>query len=431
MSYTRAEEVQIDSWEVVGNKDWNWKNLLTYYKKSEGFQVPTQDQIAHGANYNASYHGLNGPLKVGWPTSMTNSSVFNALKQTFEKLGVDYNPESEGGKMVGFTVHPDTLDRAKNVREDAARAYYWPYEARSNLKIISNTRANKVVWANTTHGGDAVAVGVEVTNEYGTEIIYADREVILSAGALRSPALLELSGVGNPAVLGQHGIPVRVNLTTVGENLQDQTNNALSWAGVDTLTGLATFSSLPSVNQLYGDNATAMAVSVKSQLASYARTVAQASHGALQEANLLDAFNLQFDMIFKSQVPYTEIVFAPSGQSFTVEYWPLLPFSRGSVHIRSANASDLPAINPNYFMFEQDAEAQMTVAKYIRKALATAPLSGLVDEELSPGLEVLPANASTSTWDRWIKANCKIFALPFLSPQRKSKPCDKKRKDYL
>lgn len=128
MSYTRAESVQIDNWEVVGNKGWNWDSLFPYYTKSEGFQVPTKDQIAHGANYNASYHGLEGPLKVGWPTSMTNSSIFVALNETLDKLGVSYNPDSEGGKMVGFTSHPDTLDRTKNVREDAARAYYWPYE---------------------------------------------------------------------------------------------------------------------------------------------------------------------------------------------------------------------------------------------------------------------------------------------------------------
>ena len=409
MSYTRAESVQIDNWEVVGNKGWNWDSLFPYYKKSEGFQVPTKDQIAHGANYNASYHGLDGPLKVGWPTSMTNSSVFVSLNETLDKLGVSYNPDSEGGKMVGFTVHPDTLDRTKNVREDAARAYYWPYETRSNLKIIPNTQANKIIWANNTHG-EPVAIGVEVSTDYGTQTIFANREVILSAGALRSPALLELSGVGNPAILSQHGIPVRVNLTTVGENFQDQTNNALSWAGVDTLTGLATFSALPSVNQLYGvENAAALATSIKSQLADYARTVANASNGAVKEANLLNAFNLQYNLIFKSQVPYTEIVFAPSGDSFSVEYWPLLPFSRGSVHIRSANASDLPAIDPNYFMFAQDAEAQVTVAKYIRKAMATAPLSGLVDEEVTPGYDALPANASSATWDSWVKSGCMIF----------------------
>ncbi len=144
MSYTRAEDVQIDNWELVGNKGWSWKSLFPYYKKSEGFQMPTADQIAHGASYDANYHGMKGPLKVGWPTGMTNTSVFPVLNKTFEKLGVHYNRDSEGGQMVGFTVHPDTVDRENNVREDAARAYYWPYKARPNLRAISNTTPTRL-----------------------------------------------------------------------------------------------------------------------------------------------------------------------------------------------------------------------------------------------------------------------------------------------
>ncbi|KAL4868999.1 hypothetical protein BDV12DRAFT_185557 [Aspergillus spectabilis] len=407
MSYTRAENAQIDNWELVGNKGWNWKNLLQYYKKSEGFEVPTQDQTAHGANYEADSHGKDGPLKVGWPTAMTNSSIFPVLNETMERLGIHYNRDANDGKMVGFTVHPDTLDRERNTREGAARAYYWPYEARSNLKIISNTQANRIIWSNTTHGkcGDAVAIGVEVTGPSGQETIYASKEVILSAGALRSPALLELSGVGNPDILHKHSIPVKVNIPTVGENLQDQTNNALTWESNDLLTGLATFSALPSVNELYGDDLSSLASFINASLPNYAIAVSRASNGSVEESNLLDAFKLQYDLIFTSHVPYAEIVFAPTGSSFVVEYWPLLPFSRGSVHIRSANASQLPAINPNYFMFEQDAAAQADVARYIRKALGTAPLAGIVGDEVTPGLDILPETSSESTWNDWVLAN--------------------------
>ncbi|KAL4771361.1 hypothetical protein BDW60DRAFT_190654 [Aspergillus nidulans var. acristatus] len=404
MSYTRAEDVQIDNWELVGNKGWNWKSLFPYYKKSEGFEVPTQDQIAHGASYDADYHGQNGPVKVGWPTAMTNSSVFPVLNETFERLGVRYNRDSEGGKMVGFTVHPDTVDREANVRMDAARAYFWPYKSRPNLNIISKTQANRIIWANTTHG-EVSAIGVEVTGPQGVGKIYASKEVILSAGALRSPALLELSGVGNPDILRKYGIPVKVNLPTVGENLQDQTNNALTWESKDYLTGLATFSALPSVNQLYGDKVSEVAAFVEANLASYARNVSKASNGVVRESDLLVAFKLQYDLIFKSQVPYAEIVFAPSGESFASEYWPLLPFSRGSVHIQSTNASQPPAINPNYFMFEQDATAQADVAQFIRKAFGTVPLSNIVGDEVSPGLDVLPANSSSATWNNWVLAN--------------------------
>ncbi|KAL5003259.1 hypothetical protein BDV10DRAFT_191112 [Aspergillus recurvatus] len=323
MSYTRAEDVQTDVWELVGNEGWHWKSLFPYYKKSEDFEVPTQEQIAHE----------EGSLEVDWPTAMTSSSVFPILNETFEQLDIHYNRDSDGGKMVGFTVHPDT------------RTYYWPYDSRANLNIISNTQANKVIWANTTHR-EAIAIGVE--------------EVIVSAGALRSPALLELSGVGNPDILRKYRIPVKVDLPTVGGNLQDQTKNALTWEGKDHLTGLATFSALPSVIQLYGNRVSA--------------DVSSASNGVVKESDLLAAFKLQYDLIFKSQ-----------GESFFSEYWPLLPFSRGSIHIQSANASQPPAINPNYFMFEQDAIAQADVAQFDRMSF--------------------PQNSSSTTWNNWVLAN--------------------------
>ncbi|KAJ5115535.1 hypothetical protein N7526_011416 [Penicillium atrosanguineum] len=404
MSYTRAEDAQIDNWEHVGNKGWGWEMLLPYYRKSEGFHIPTQDQASHGASYIAKFHGRSGPLKVGWPNSLTNSSVFFALNGTMSQLGLKYNPDVNSGKMVGFTSHPDTVDRERNVREDAARAYYWPYEGRSNLKIISNALANRILWAHTTHG-EAVAIGVEYSTVYGVERVYASKEVILSAGSLRSPQLLELSGIGNPDILNKHNISTKVALPAVGENLQDQTNNGLSWESRDTLTGLATFSSLISVNDLYGDNVSAVESLVNNNLGLYARSLSKKSNGAVKESNLLDALKIQRDLIFKSLVPYAEIVFAPSGRLFSCEYWPLQPFSRGSVHIESANASQSPNIDPNYFMFEQDIDVQASVAQYIRKIFDTAPLKSIVRDELTPGLDNLPENASNSAWDSWVKAN--------------------------
>lgn len=406
MSYTRAQNVQIDTWELVGNKGWSWDSLLPYYQKSEGFQVPTEDQISHGADYYLGYHGENGPLKVGWPTFMTNSSVLRVLDETFKQLGVSYNRDVNGGNMVGLTSHPDTLDREANVRHDAARAYYWPYQDRPNLKIISNTHANKIIWANESQS-EAVAIGVEVTSVDGVEIIYASKEVILSAGSLKSPVLLELSGIGNPNILREHDILVKVNISTVGENLQDQTNNGLSYEGRDFWMGLPTFSLLPSASQLYGNNVSAVASFVNSSLSDYARAVSNFSNGAVQEGNLLTAFQIQYDLIFKSQVPYAEIVFVPIGKSFSSEYWPLLPFSRGSVHIKSADASQPAAINPNYFMFGKDLDAQVDVARYIRNAFIIAPLSDLVGDEFAPGLDLVPENASYSAWKDWVESKCK------------------------
>ncbi|KAJ5781364.1 Glucose-methanol-choline oxidoreductase N-terminal [Penicillium paradoxum] len=403
MSYTRAQKVQIDCWEQVGNKGWNWNSLFPYYKKSEQFQVPTPDQINHGADYYIDHHGQNGPLKVGWPISMTNSSLLPKLDETFQQLGLPYNRDANGGSMVGLTVHPNTVDREANVRHDAARAYYWPYQNRSNLKIISNAYANKIIWGQDS-GSDAVAKGVEITGVDGVETIYATKEVILSAGSLKSPMLLELSGIGNPDILGQYDIPVKVNISTVGENLQDQTNNGFSYEGNALWLGSPTFSALPSAKQIFGGNISAIASVVNSSLVDYAKSVSDYSNGAVQEANVLAAFQLQYDLIFKSQVPYAEIVLLPIARSFSSEYWPLLPFSRGSVHIKSAEGSHSPAINPNYFSFEQDLHAHADVARYIRKAFSTAPLSNLVGEELAPGRVLVPENGSDSTWETWVKS---------------------------
>ncbi|CAG8422871.1 unnamed protein product [Penicillium salamii] len=404
MSYTRAQKVQIDAWERAGNKGWNWNNLFPYYLKSEQFQVPTADQAARGADYYKSYHGEHGPLKVGWPKAMTNSTMLPILDETFQQLGLSYNRDVNGGSMVGLTVHPDTLDREANVRHDAARAYFWPYENRSNLKIISNTYANRILWKDDVDG-DAVAIGVEVTGANGVETIYASKEVIVSAGSLKSPVILELSGIGNPDVLNKYDITPKVNISSVGENLQDQTNNGLSYEGREFWLGLPTFSVLPSAEQIYGDQLSDFSSKIMDNLGDYAKNVSISSKGAVQESNVLDALQMQYDLVFKSHVPFAEIVLIPIGHSFSSEYWPLLPFSRGSVHIKSSDPSQPPAINPSYFMFQPDLEAQVDVAQYIRKAFTTAPLDHLIGEEFSPGFEHVPEDASDMTWESWIKSH--------------------------
>lgn len=410
MTYTRAQSVQIDAWESVGNTGWNWDNLLPYYKKSEEFQVPTLNQIDHGADYFIRYHGENGPVKVGWPKLMTNSSMLPVLDETLSGLGVPYDRDVNDGSMIGLTSHPNTIDRDANIRYDAARAYYWPYEDRSNLKIISNTQANKIIWAEGTQS-EAIAIGVEVTGDDGTEVLHASKEVILSAGSLKSPLLLELSGIGNPDILKKFDIPVKVNISTVGENLQDQTNNGLSYDGRESWFGSPTFSVLPSVDHIYGDNVSSIASSVNASLAGYAKAVANFSNGAVLEANVQAAFQLQYDLVFKHRVPYAEIVFLPIAHSFMSEYWALLPFSRGSVHMASSDPSHPPSINPNYFMFEQDLNSQADVARYIRKMFNASPLSSLVGDELAPGLDLLPEDAPESRYTSWVKSTCKYFLL--------------------
>jgi choline dehydrogenase-like flavoprotein len=195
MTYVRAEKAQIDSWADLGNPGWNWDNLFPYYLKSESFDVPTPAQLAAGASYEAVDHSESGLLKVGYPYGLLNGSLHETVIYTWANLGIPHNLDVNGGSVRGFTVWQSTLDRETNVREDAARAYYYPFQNRPNLHVYLNTTANRITWKNC---GGVVADGVEVTYQNGTVgTLSASKEVILSAGSLRSPAILELSGIGN------------------------------------------------------------------------------------------------------------------------------------------------------------------------------------------------------------------------------------------
>ena len=201
MTYLRAEAAQIDAWEQIGNSGWNWESLMPYYKKSEHIQEPTESQILSGASIDPETHGTSGPLAVGWTDNMMGEKVFSSINQTFGALGLPLNKEPNAGSMRGLTVFPKTIDRAENVREDAGRAYYWPVSNRSNLDIYLESFVEKMIWhpESEKRENSRTASGVIVADRNGTRYsILANREIILSAGSLRSPLLLEQSGVGNP-----------------------------------------------------------------------------------------------------------------------------------------------------------------------------------------------------------------------------------------
>lgn len=197
MTYMRAEDSQIDSWAKLGNNI-TWDSLLPYYKRSEYFQVPTAAQESTGASYDAAYHSHDGPLAVGWPTEMVEGNFSGILNATFASLDLPWNGEPNNGHMRGYNIFPKTVDQANDVREDAARAYYLPISDRPNLDLYTNAFAQRMTWESKSHTSKPFANGVVFQSANGTETtLLATREVILSAGALRSPLLLELSGVGS------------------------------------------------------------------------------------------------------------------------------------------------------------------------------------------------------------------------------------------
>lgn len=198
MSYFRAETAQIDAWEALGNEGWNFASLLPYYKKSERLEIPNENQIAAGASYDPSVHGTDGPVTVAFSPSMQASNYTQDANTTNQILGFASSFDPNDGSMRGFTVGISTMDNELNVRQDAARAYYWPYANRTNLHVYLNAFADRIVWDENNEQELAVAKGVTFSANGTTTTIIAKKEVILSAGALRSPLILEHSGIGNP-----------------------------------------------------------------------------------------------------------------------------------------------------------------------------------------------------------------------------------------
>jgi choline dehydrogenase len=194
MTYVRAQKAQIDAWESIGNPGWNWETVFPYYKKAEHFDLPTPAQVAVGASYIPGYHDNTGPLHVGYQYELQNGTFYDAVRESWRKLGQPVNKDVNGGDVHGFDVWPKTCVRDLDLRADAAQAYYWPVAGRPNLRLVQGT-ATRMLWKDS----GATASGVEYITSAGViRTLTATREVILSAGSLRTPALLELSGVGNP-----------------------------------------------------------------------------------------------------------------------------------------------------------------------------------------------------------------------------------------
>ncbi|RDI88206.1 hypothetical protein Vi05172_g1726 [Venturia inaequalis] len=285
----------------------------------------------------------------------------------------------------------------------AARAYYYPIKTRPNLFVYLNSTAQRMTWSTGGNSSAAVADGVVFADQSGIETrLQATREVILSAGSLVSPRILELSGVGNPLVLKPLGIEVKVNSPFVGENLQDQTNSNNAYTSTQNFTnsGLGGFVGYFNAADVWGNNTAAFAATVKSSLEQYAKDTVQATGGTVDTATLIKLFTIQHDLIFKENVTIAEvIVSAPSGGSGAVSYWGLMPFSRGNIHIKSNNASVPASINPNYFMLDYDIAQQVGTAQMARKVATTAPLSNIFTAETAPGLSTVPAGDSGKAWE--------------------------------
>lgn len=182
-------------------------------------------------------------------------------------------------------------------------------------------------------------------------------------------------------------------------------NNGLAYDSKTSYSKAADYVAYPSATQLF-KNATAVGTQLLNEFPAYAAQVASANGNVTKAADIERFFKLQWDLIFKSHIPVAEVLLEPSGLTYDIEYWASVPFSRGNVHISSADPTAAASIDPKYFMLGFDLHAQVQAARFIRQLFKTEPFADMAGAETSPGLSTVAADADDQGWAPFIKNNC-------------------------
>ena len=364
--YMRGQPQDYDHWRQLGNAGWSWDDVLPFFKKSEDQERGADD-----------LHGVGGPLGV---SNMTDErEICAAYIEAAVEAGIPRNPDFNGPQQEGVGYFQVTS--RKGWRCSAAVAYLKPAKARSNLHIEVNALASKIVF----EGRRAVAVEYRVSGR--PRVARTTGEIILSGGAINSPQLLQLSGIGPGALLRQHGIETIHDLPGVGANLQDHLQ----------------------VKCMYRCH---RPITINDDTRYLHRRIAMALRFALFRTGPMTISAGQVGVFARTrpelETPDVQVHFLPlstnkalagvQGAGLDLHRFPgvtasvcqLRPESRGTVTIAAPDGATPPAIRPHYLDAETDRRTMIDGVKLARRIAAQPPFAAHVAEEHTPG----PAVAS-------------------------------------
>ncbi|KAG9101000.1 hypothetical protein FS749_011083 [Ceratobasidium sp. UAMH 11750] len=410
MAFDRASKAEYDAWATLGSSGWNWNGLLPYMKAAEDFTNidPFRNYSGTGTGIFPS-QGTVGQISSGYNTWY--SDITTPYGTALANLGIPPNFDPDSGNAFGMYNCAGSIDRATGKRSYAASTYFASSASRTNFVVLTGAQATKINFGNTTVNGNYVATGVSFVSNSVTYTVQARKEVILSAGSLQSPQLLELSGIGNPTILQQYGINTLVNLPGVGENLQDHLFIPTSY---ELQPGKTTFDILRNdanyaaqAQAQYASTHDGIYAAVHSgfafiDLASYVPSnkitsmktqldseIAASNPTTLQQAQ----YNIQKQWL-SQKLGHLEIImypgyFAFSGPKPNTSYISLLmaiqhPFSRGNVHIGSANPLVKATVDPKYFTKSIDLDSMVEAVKFGLTISQTQPLASAIVARQDP-----------------------------------------------
>jgi choline dehydrogenase len=352
MIYIRGAHWDFDHWRELGNEGWGFRDVLPYFKKSEDNE--------RGAS---EYHGAGGPLAVSDLRSPNPISM--AYLEAVSELGYASNDDFNGAAQEGFG--PFQVTQKRGARHSAAAAFIRPALRRPNLAIHTEACVTRILLEKNR------ATGVAFIREGKSIEARAEREVILSGGAVNSPQLLMLSGLGPADHLTSLGIPVTVDLPGVGENLQDHLLLALTYASrkAVTLAGAETIANLLKYLLLKRGPLTS--------------NIGEAG-GFIKTRSDLTAADME--AIFAPVYFMNHGFDNPAGHGFSLGPVLIRPESRGHLRLRSNDPFDAPLIQPNYLASEADLELLVEGVRIARETARTRAMSEFAGEEVWPGKEV-------------------------------------------
>ena len=363
--YIRGQPEDFDHWAQLGNRGWGWDDVLPYFKRAEDWQGEASE-----------LHGNGGFLTTS-PMS-ERPAACQAIIEAAQEVGLEYRSDVNNlppgaGDSIGWCQQT----RGGRRRASAARTYLRPASRRPNLQVVTKALAHRVLFDGKR------AVGLECRRGGATVRVSAHKEVILSAGPLQSPKLLELSGVGRPEILARYGVGVVHALPGVGENLSDHPNVRLTFECSQPIT-INDVLQRPLTKVKEGLRYALFGTGLLSICSATAHIVMRSRPGETQP-----------DLKLQLQPFSGKDRYARRPQDgldphpgFTVGVMALRPRSRGYVHLASADPLAFPTIDPNYLADASDADVLLVGIKAVRALAKTPALSKFVVRETRPGPEV-------------------------------------------
>ena len=356
MVFVRGQAQDYDHWAQLGNRGWSYQDVLPLFKQMESYEGGSDE-----------FRGREGPLKV--TDSGKLSPFFDKMIAAAAKVGIKYNPDYNGADQEGIAMTQATINKGR--RQSTAYCYLDPARSRPNLKIQTGAMGESLILEGKTCVGIRYSVNGEAREARAT------REVVISSGSINSPKLLELSGIGQPELLRERGIEPLHELPGVGENLRDHYSPRMKYSITEKD---ATFNERGNGLRLVGE-AMKYVLGGKSFIALSA--VPLRMYFRTREGLETPDATISVMPFLTERVNRVRRLAKECGITMNVNV--LRSESIGSIHIKSADPAEPPAIRFNFLSAEMDRTGILHAMRKGRELMAASPIAEIVGEEIAPG----------------------------------------------